>query len=982
MIKYLFVFLFTFNTLFSFSQQYTIKGTVLDKKTKEPIEFASVVLEPSGLWAISDKNGAFVIKQVPAGKTSLTVSYIGYAQYKLDASITQNIETLNILLSEDNLSLKEVTVTAQLKENEATTTYTIDRNAIDHMQVLDVAELTSLLPGGQTSRSNSLLGSEVFYIRSGNPAEGGASSELGNSTMGTVVDVDGVRLSNNASMSTSLSGVDTRNISSSNIESVEIITGVPSVEYGDMTNGVVKINTIKGKSPFTAEFLAQPHTKQYTLSKGFLLSPKIGTLNVHLDHTKSISDLSSPYTSYKRNTISLAYNNVLRVGETTIILKAGLSGNIGGYNSKGDPDLFTNTYLKQSDNVIRGNLSINWLLNKPWITSIEASSNANFNNLHTKSGSKLDAASSTAAFHSTKDGYYLGEVGNPHADVVLIPPGDWFQVSHNESEILSISEKIKGIWNKKIDDINNRIMIGAEFNHNANLGRGTYYDDLATAPTWREYRYKDLPAQNNISIYGEERISIPINRTNLQLTMGVRSDITSVSGSDYGTVNSISPRFNMRYNIPFKRNHFLKNILVRSGWGEAVKLPSFGVLYPSPSYRDNLVFAPGTLSDGTVYYAYNTSVSKPIYNPDLKWQKNRSFEIGIDVNTKWANISLSFYNNKTINPYIFRNIFAPYSYNFTPNVGSDFPIAYPDRAYSIDQNGVITVSDKTGVQSSQQLSYITRNTVKVNSTQSNGSPITRRGLEWIVDFAKIPALRTSLRVDGKYYYYKGLDETVYAARPSTIEENSTYKYVGYYVGNNKASNGNRVKRLNTNFTITTHIPEAKLIISLRLETTLYNYQQFLSEYKGKTWAFELDSKTDNFPSKTHNNIYSGDHYVGVYPLYYVDINDMNTKIPFTEELLRDAQANNMELYNDLSKMIIKTGNPYQFKGNRTSFYYSANISVTKEIGKWASISFNAKNFFNNLKTVKSTWTNTDVSLYENSQLIPSFYYGLSLRIKI
>lgn len=981
MIKYLITFLLTFNTLFSFAQLYTIKGTIQDRKTKEPVEFASVVLEPSGLWAISDKNGAFAIRQVPVGKMSITVSYIGYAKYKLDINVSQDVEKFNILLSEDNLALNEVTVTAQRKESEATTTYTIDRNAIDHLQVLDVAQLTSLLPGGQTSRSNTLLGGETFYLRSGNPSEGGYASEKGYSAMGTAVEVDGVRLSNNASMSGS-SGVDTRNISSSNIQSVEIITGVPSVEYGDLTNGVVKINTIRGKSPLTVEFLAQPNTKQYTLGKGFLLSPKAGTLNIHLEHTKSVSDIASPYTAYKRNVGSLAYNNVVRVGETSIILKAGLTGNIGGYDSKSDPDKLVNTYLKQSDNVLRGNIEANWQLNKPWITSVEASSSLNYSDKHTKSGGKLDAASSTAAFHSMEDGYYLGEVGNPYADVVLIPAGNWYEVSHNESRVLSYIGKLKATWSKKIDRVSNRLMVGSELNHNANHGRGTYYEDLATAPTWREYRYKDLPAQKNISIYAEDRVSIPINKTHLQLTLGLRSDITSISGSEYGTVSSVAPRLNMRYNIPFKRNHFLKNILIRSGWGEAVRLPSFDVLYPAPTYKDNLIFAPGALSDGTVYYAYNTSVSKPMFNSDLKWQKNSSYEIGVDVNTKWANISLSFYNNKTINPYTKRNLFSPYSYNFTPNVGENFPIAYPDRAYSIDQNGVVTVSDKTGVQASQQLDYITRNTVKTNSTWSNGSSIVRRGLEWVIDFAKIPVLRTSFRVDGKYYYYKGVDETLLAARPATIDENSPYKYIGYYAGSESSSNGNKVKRLNTNFTVTTHIPEVKLIVSLRLEATFYNYQQALSDYKGNTRAFVIDSKADNFPSATHHDIYAGDHYVATYPLYYVDVNDMDTKIPFTEEMLRNAQANDMSLYNDLSRMIIKTGNTYTFKGNRTSMYYSANLSVTKEIGKWASISFNAKNFFNNLKTVKSTWNDTNISLYENSQLIPSFYYGLSLRVKI
>ena len=62
---------------------------------------------------------------------------------------------------------------------------------------------------------------------------------MGNPDFGTVVEMDGVRLSGNATAA-STSGTDTRNIGNSNVERVEVITGVPSVEYGDLTDGVVK----------------------------------------------------------------------------------------------------------------------------------------------------------------------------------------------------------------------------------------------------------------------------------------------------------------------------------------------------------------------------------------------------------------------------------------------------------------------------------------------------------------------------------------------------------------------------------------------------------------------------------------------------------------------------------------------------------------------------------------------------------------------
>ena len=112
----------------------------------------------------------------------------------------------------------------------------------------------------------------------------GNSGESGNPAFGVGVEVDGVRLSNNA-LARSATGIDTRNISSTNIESIEIITGMPSVEYGDMTNGLVKINTRKGVSSYTLDLLSKPNTKQVALSKGFVAGKRIAALNLSVEHT-------------------------------------------------------------------------------------------------------------------------------------------------------------------------------------------------------------------------------------------------------------------------------------------------------------------------------------------------------------------------------------------------------------------------------------------------------------------------------------------------------------------------------------------------------------------------------------------------------------------------------------------------------------------------------------------------------------------------
>ena len=83
--------------------------------------------------------------------------------------------------------------------------------------------------------------------------------------------MDGVRIGNNGSFG-NMNGVDTRNITVADIESVEVTTGVPSAEYGDLNSGMVKIHTRKGKTPWNILLSINPRTEQVSFAKGLDLS--------------------------------------------------------------------------------------------------------------------------------------------------------------------------------------------------------------------------------------------------------------------------------------------------------------------------------------------------------------------------------------------------------------------------------------------------------------------------------------------------------------------------------------------------------------------------------------------------------------------------------------------------------------------------------------------------------------------------------------
>lgn len=968
-------------------QFYTISGKVLEKKHKTPIEYAIISIPDLSLAVPSDIEGRFTLKNLPVGVFELNISILGYEKSTFKIHVDKNKDDLLFYLAEDNLQLNEVVVTAEKKTEDLTTAYTIERAALDQLQVLNITEIAALLPGGQTSRKMNLAvsrgGADRFAIRSND------GTELGLPSFGTVVEVDGVRLSSNSQFIEEVKGADTRNIASNNIESVEIITGVPSVEHGDLSNGMIKINSKRGKSPLNVELATKPNTKSISFSKGFDLGNKRGILNTSFEHTKSNSDLASPYTTYDRNNLSLIYSKVFDTHRNNpLSLSFGLTGNIGGYDSNGDPDAFVDTYSKERDNALRLNLKLDWLLNKSWITKLEFSGTLSYSDLLTEQKSNKSSSSSTPAIHSTESGYFVGSLydTNPNAGIILIPQGYWYQTRREDSKPLIYTTKLKANWTRKFDNTINKFMLGTDFNRTSNQGKGEYYTDMRYAPTWREYRYDEQPAVNNLAIFAENEISFILpRRTSIRASIGLRGDLTHIDNSEYGTVNSMSPRVSAKYIFWNRPENTLSQMSLRVGFGDAVKLPASYILNPTPNYQDRLAFTPGETPDKTTYYAYNTMPSTAVYNSDLKWQRSRLIELEFNARIGQVNISLLAYNNKTINPYSEATLYTPYSYKFTDQKALDnSSIPYENRSYTIDQaTGIVTVSDLTGSLPSEQLAYKERNTFKSNRYYYNSDNFSKRGLEWVINFGKIPSIRTSFQIDGAYNYYKGIETALIANVPSLTQnmaDGNPYKYIGLYEGSTDVANGSLSKKITNNLSISTHIPAIRTIISLRLESTLYNYKQMLSESAIGTRGFALDSRSDYFPSGSATDIYKGENFVAVFPLYYISLDDMNTRIPFEEKFLW-AKDNDPALFNELARMVVRTNTSYYFKPSDISAYFSANLNVTKELGDHVSISFLANNFFNNVAKVKNKQNERDYTLY-GSSYIPDFYYGLTLRIKL
>lgn len=211
-----------------FAQEATLSGVVTDKDTKEPLIGANVVAQnKSGVT--TDLNGKYTLK-VPAGKQSITISFIGYKKEVVEISPKDGqTVTLNIALAIDAKQLDIVVVSASQYEKrieeETVSMQVISKDLVLGTNNVNLGEVVNRTPGVQVQDSQ-------ISIRGGSSYSYGVGSR-------TAVLVDGMSF-----MSADIGEGQLGMAPLENVEQVEIIKGASSVVYGSSAlNGIVNLRT-------------------------------------------------------------------------------------------------------------------------------------------------------------------------------------------------------------------------------------------------------------------------------------------------------------------------------------------------------------------------------------------------------------------------------------------------------------------------------------------------------------------------------------------------------------------------------------------------------------------------------------------------------------------------------------------------------------------------------------------------------------------
>ena len=185
-----------------------------------------------------------------------------------------------------------------------------DRKAMAHLQPSSFSDLIALLPGF-VSKDPQMGEANLIALRQAPQATSG--DNYSTSSLGTSFLIDGVPINTSSQLQTTSDssrsarltagkGVDMRAISTDDIESVEIVRGIPSAEYGDLTSGLVKIKRKSGPSGIEARFKADMQSQLFYVGKGFAMPAPDWNINLSASYLDSRIDPRNNRDNFKRVT--------------------------------------------------------------------------------------------------------------------------------------------------------------------------------------------------------------------------------------------------------------------------------------------------------------------------------------------------------------------------------------------------------------------------------------------------------------------------------------------------------------------------------------------------------------------------------------------------------------------------------------------------------------------------------------------------------
>ena len=780
--------------------QRTITGKIVDEQNK-PLSNVLVQEPISKKWTHTNNEGNYKL-EVSNENSTLIVSQLGKDSQEI--LITPNENNVDVILYKQSLRLDEVVISPKRKKEYSE--ITLGKEAIENVQAFSINEVLEQLPGQFTPDFNNNQFKNIVFrsainntsITKVSNANADRQDYFANRAFGTSIVVNDIPLSNNENMqnfspntsgpfsynsgnsfgdgsdysfSNANYGYDLREVATNNIEEIKVVQGVASAKYGDMTSGLVLIQTKVGETPFRASISMRDATTEYNLSKGFKISNR-NFLNTQVNFLESNSDPRNSLTKFNRINGNISWKTNNKSATLTNTLSVNFSQRAD--KLKENPDDFSDAKVKDEKTSISISDNLKWTLNKSWIDALNVDASFKYDKSlsYKEEWRNLGLAAISTA---TTTGIH---------DAIIIPSQYFYNMNVEGKPIATYVnvEGVKSLTTKK--NWIHTLSAGLSTKTSANVGKGRYttgngvpnYLTLSGAGGslgYRDYNFTNTKTVFQFSAYVEDQITKYLdNDAVFKLDVGLRYE------NQLG-FSTFQPRINTSYG-------FNKFVRVRGGFGMASKTPSLNQLYTGNRYYDYMLGEGIYSISGVGNYAWIQTFELPADNPDLKPIKSMNSEVGVDLNFKFGSLNVTgFYN--------------------TMKDGITSQSAPFIRAINTIQLNRGTTPPSYTITGERNVAFFASNLV--NALESND-----KGLEAFMTFNRIKPLNLDVQLNGSYIQTSNTPNALQYSASTVASANEKY---GVY-------NGVKTKTeqltLGSNFNY--HLKQVGLILSLRTEHIL------------------------------------------------------------------------------------------------------------------------------------------------------------------
>lgn len=628
---------------------------------RSPVPDAVIHLREADLYRVTDGDGKLCIEVMP-GSYSLLVSHLGMEASERRVTISPGSEITEIIVLLDYAVIRgdEIQITARrgLDLNQPGSVSRITREAIQHLQASSLADIFELLPG-QLSGTPSLSSPRQSLLRQVPTT----SDAIRANALGTGFIMDGIPLSNNANLQDDVTilnsppgslppftsvagrGTDLREIPPDLIQSIEVIQGVPSARYGDITTGAVIISTRAGYMVPELKAAFNPNMTDIGFSAGYGDGDTRAGYHIAGNLTQSRSDPRQNLDRFTRIGLQTGYSqSFLRDQRLRMNLRIS-AGRLLDERRQDPQDEVSQRVRDARDQFVRSSVNLSYAFQQD-----------RHHRLTLDFSSSLRQQRGFYAENITRFGLF------PLSDAVTDTTiqGTFGTTQYrNETTVegnpLNLYSRLEYRNRYAIGGTVNIILAGLEWRHDSNRGSGRQFDVLK--PPRQNYSvgdrprtFDEIPSLNILSAYAEHRVAGYLSDRLYLIQAGFRFDNVSPTSpfeGRFGTV--LAPRLNASFEV-------WNGLHLRGAYGITAKAPPLSFLYPGPRYFDVVNFAHFSTNPDERLVIITTSVVEPD-NSQMKSFTSDKKELGFFFERERFQAGITGYLEKTDGAYGFtRNV--------------------------------------------------------------------------------------------------------------------------------------------------------------------------------------------------------------------------------------------------------------------------------------------------------------------------------------